>query len=615
MPENNFSNGIRAVTNNGNVISSTPIGSGNLKAIKQGLLQRLATAYKALRGRDLNIRPQDGGEITSWEGSRKAAPSLDRFNREWYEPAERRALIAQIRELLVDHPILMAGLMKFAHGAVSAGMKITVTSAARGPAQAADVQRIIDRLKRSTQLETILPSMAFSLPTYGDCFIQPVISDDGSNEIVSLIEMPAASMERLTNDRDQFISTDRAFIQRDTNTLQIDGQFALGQIIHARHMYTPGHRYGTSQIFTARGTAKDAIDAIRTILQRRMANLPFRWFNLKGFDNNPLPDAQFKDFQRNTSRKIAMELGKTITPFDDLYTNNVEVEVIGGDPEQGNLTDIEMLIDASMSTIGVSRQIIGWGTTVNRDVLDEQRAELYAAQAQFAKTITQQILIPVFEIALKLQDINPDEIQISVEYAQHLTDTQLEKRIENARKDYLSGGLSQRSYVKVLSSYYDINDIDNEVEQIKKEKLEQGQQQIQLQVMAAKALGGLPQPGQGGQPGIGGGISGAPNLSNQVSGDIDIKMPNQKKINEPQVKDPGNSDQPGQEAGANPRVNIPGANFANQGSQGGRPSSGDSTAIGNNNNVSSFPIVSNRASNIRTGKKVVIRGQQEEITE
>lgn len=436
--------------------------------IQQGLIARLQAAYRGLRGRDLNLRPEHGGPETSWEGSRKAAPSLDRFNREWYEPAERRALIAQFNELLADHPILSAALWTFAGGACAAGFTAQVVGATKGPLQAAIAQRIINRIKKRAKLESILPSIAFSLPTYGDVFLQPTIDPHG--EVISVIQMPIAAMERKTDDRDQFIKPSRAFIQRDTSTLQIEAEFSIGQIIHARHMHTPGHRYGTSQIFSCRGVAKDAIDALRSLLPRRHANQPFRWYDLSAQENQPLTPFQFQQFRQNTDRKILRQYGEEGDPLNDIITTGAKLDVLGGDPQIGTLTDIEMLIDASLCTIGVSRQLIGWGTNINRDVLDEQRDQLYAAQMQFAKSLTEQILMPIFEIGLILQDINPDEIRIQIDYEQQFTDRQMEAKIDNARKDYVAGGISRRTYVKTVSSYYKIEDVEKEVAEIQMER-------------------------------------------------------------------------------------------------------------------------------------------------
>lgn len=436
---------------------------------KQNLINRLYNVYKAFKGRDLGLKPKFGGYETSFVGTQKASASQDRFNREFYEPTERRNLIAQINTLLADHPILEAALLIFAGGAVSAGFNAQIISASSA-SELKKAQRVIDRIKKLAKLETILPSIAVQLPTYGDTFVQPILDELTKTEIVGVKVMPVASMERLTDDKEDWINPDRAFVQKDVADLKIEGYMGIGQIIHARHLHVPGHRYGRSRIFATRGVAKDAIDAIRSLLPRRLANQPFRWYNLLGNDDEPLTEAQFTEFQKNTSRRIAFEEGRGYSPFDDLYTNKVQLKVLGGDPDLGTMTDIEMLIDASLSSIGVSRQIIGWGTNVNRDVLDEQRDQLYAAQQQFAKEITEQILIPLFETGLLLAKIDPDSIKIQIEYNQQFTDRQMEARMENARKDFVAGGISRKTYVKTVSNYYLIEDIEGELKLIKQDR-------------------------------------------------------------------------------------------------------------------------------------------------
>ncbi len=448
--------------------------SEQLTGIKKFLRQNLYNAYKSLIGRDSGLKAQDGGQITSWEGSGKNSPSIDRYNRRFYEPQERRALLAQLVELLADHPVLQAALMKYAWAAVAAGFKPIVKSAMRGDEQRIKAQIVINRCKKLSKLESHLPMMAYELCTFGDVFIQ--IATDENNELTKIKAMPNASMERLSDDLDEWIDPQKAFLQKDVATDQIVAYFSSGQIVHGRHLLVPGHRYGSSQIFSARGTAKDAIDAIRSLLPRRLANQPFRWFNIQGFDNQPLSQTQFDEFKKNTSRKVYMQLGGTITAYDEVFTNNINVSVLGGDKELGTMGDIEMVLDATMAVIGVSRQLLGWGTNINRDILDEQRAELYASQVQFCKEVTEQILMPIFEMALKLQRVNPDELEIEIEYPQELTETQKQRLIDNARKDFLAGGLDRRSYVSILKPYYKLGDIEEIVRNIDIEKAAAQQQ-------------------------------------------------------------------------------------------------------------------------------------------
>lgn len=484
-----------------------------IKRQKMGLVQSLKYAYKLIVGRDLALKPEQGGPVTSFGGSRLASPSLDRTNREFYEPIERRALFSQLETLLADHPILRAGLVKFTHGAVAAGFKVKVVSG-RSAEQVAEAQKIINRIKKRAKLEYILPAIAFQLFTFGDTFLQPII--DKYKEIIGIACMPVASIERRTDDTDQFIDENEAFWQKDVNGNKLIYKFKVGQLLHARHLHTPGHRYGMSQIFSARGTAKDSIDAIRTLLPRRLANMPFRWFNIKGYDDQPLSNTEFKQFKADTSRRIAIESGQdSVSAFEEVYTNNIELKVTGGDPNLGTLDDIEMLLDATMSVIGISRQLLGWGTTINRDIIDELRNELYAAQAQFAKSITEQILIPIFETGLKLKDINPDEIEISVEYAQALTESQMIAKIDNARKDFLAGGIDALTYALILQPYYGFEDAEKVVKKVQEEKA--------LALAQSQAGFGVKQPeniSMPGQNGNNGNENGNGKNINQVGNDI-----------------------------------------------------------------------------------------------
>lgn len=465
--------------------------------VKAGLLQRLKNAYHVVMGHNTpnpnNSQPNKSPNqpITSYSGTQKHSPSLDLYNREYYEPAERRAVIGQIMTLIAENPILDAAIRKFANGAVEAGWVISVDYAMRGKAQLKAAQTCLDRLKDNCSLEYILPSMTYDMVAYGDAFIQIVINNK-TKEIDEVKQMPVATMERRTDDRDNWIDPNEAFLQRDTNTLAITGRFVEGQIIHARHLYTAGHRYGKSQIYSGRGIAKDALDAMKSLLSRRLANMPFRHLDVTDIDGTGVSDTRFQDFIKNTSRKVAIAEGRGISPWDDLYTTGVKVDVKGGDGNLGTTEDIDMQLDAVLALLGVSRQLLGWGVTINRDVLDEQRSELYAAQAQFVKSVTHQILMPLFKTALVLSGIDPREIKISVEFAQSLTSLEMQRRLQEARKDYVTGGMAHKSYVKVCGAYYGFDDIDRELEDIENER----------GTTLPPAMSALSIPGLGGSKGI-----------------------------------------------------------------------------------------------------------------
>jgi hypothetical protein len=438
---------------------------------KAWLKETLRQAYHTIIGREANIRPTEYTDITSFSGTRKSSPSHDKLNRQYHEPALRRALIYQIQELVADHPILDAAIDKYCNGAVGAGFTAVVT---KGPDLDTinRAQYIIDRLKRRTFLEALLPRVARTALTFGDSFVQPVLRS-GESQISSLIEMPVDTMERLTDDCDQFIEEHRAFMQRDANSNELLSYFNAGQIIHIRNKFIPGQRYGKSSLFAARGAAKDTIDALRSLLPRRLANQPFRVFNLQGFDGQPLSDRQFQEFKEKMDRKVAVEQGIYDPAFADVFVNRVDVQVMGGDANVSSLDDILMLVDSSLSPMGVSRQLLGWGTTVNRDVLDEQREELYESESQFAvQVILNQFLMPLYDMALILAGIDPDKIEISVEFAQSLTETQRQKKLENARLDYTTGGISQETYVRIVGPYYGVKDFERELKTIQEKTTE-----------------------------------------------------------------------------------------------------------------------------------------------
>lgn len=422
------------------------------------LIKRLTKAYRALRGDEIATSQQD-----SYRGFLRSSPSQDHYTRRWIEPYERIALINQIEELLVDLPILESAVWKFVQGALGHGS--TVTASHPDPLKAKRIQRVLDKLKKRAKLDRYASSMGLSLLIFGDVFVQPVIDEYG--EISKVVEMPTAGMERLSDDTDRFQNPKRAFLQRDTQTRNEIAIFSIGQIIHGRHLHRSGRRYGESQLFAGRRIARDVLEALYSLLPHRKATQAFRHYDFKGPENSPLSEMKFEEeIKSKFSRRLHIEEGKGVTPFDDVFTTNATVEVLGGDPHLDKIADIEILLDSILSLLFMSRQLLGFGTNINRDVLDEQRAELYVAQAQFANEFTEEVLTPIYELAIILNslqfselEIFPEEVKIKIEWGQQYTETQMVKRVREARADFQIGGLTLEEYRTTIAPFYKLENL------------------------------------------------------------------------------------------------------------------------------------------------------------
>jgi hypothetical protein len=107
-----------------------------------------------------------------------------------------------------------------------------------------------------------------------------------------------------------------------------------------------------------------------------------------------------------------------------------------------------------LSLTGVSRQILGWGTNVNRDILDEQISQLYEVQAQFCQDVANQILWPLCARQLALAEIPPMDIQVSFQWNQPRPMSITAKMVENARQDAMANLITRDEFRRLATSYY-----------------------------------------------------------------------------------------------------------------------------------------------------------------
>lgn len=407
------------------------------------LVERLRRAWLSLRGRDLS-----GSDLpqTSFEGY-LTDPQGDYYRRRWAEPLERRSLCEELATLYADHPLTEAALLRYSRGAAT-GLAVTVE---RSSPQSLLAERIVERTLRNTQIARYLPAIAYTLAGFGDAFVQIVV--DQSGELVDAVEMPAADMVRNTDARDQFISGEPAFIQRSESGAVL-AEFSEGQIIHARNRHRRGDRYGRPELFASRGAIRDSLAALRSILPRRLANQPFRHFDVRGPNGQGVTWPVFEQLKRSLSRVFHLERGGKLSPFDDLFTTNTQVSVLGGDAQAESLGDIELLLDLSIAPLGIPRQLLGFGTNINRDVLDEQRAELYANQRQFQQELERQIVRPLLDTALALAGISPDAVRYSCHWADSYTESHTERRLDRALRAAEQGLISPEEFRAIASDYF-----------------------------------------------------------------------------------------------------------------------------------------------------------------
>lgn len=417
-------------------------------------LLRLSAAYRALRGRDSmrSDRTTATGYILD--------PTIDQSTKLWSEPLEQDELNDEIQNLLNDHPWLDASIDKLCD---ISEFSVTVKSAVNGEIELANATRIINRTKENCQLEQELPSITSRFTSFGNGYIEIITSQENPKEMVDIQLLPNNGMVRNTDIRDQFIPGQPCFYQRTiANSGTVNSrQFTKGQLLHIR--FKKSGRYGKGIFFAGRSVAKDSLQILRMILARRIANMPFRSFNIA--PGKGIVFTLFQKIKENLSRLLWIQKGNQITPFDQVVTNNVEVKYFeGNDAKAGDMKDLEMLIDSLLCLIGISRQILGAGTNVNRDVMDEQREEAFKNRKRIINCLKQQFLKPLFDLALALNDINPSNIEYTIDFPEMITDSRMQRRSAEAKELCDKNLLDITDAMPIFCTYLGITDIKGATE-------------------------------------------------------------------------------------------------------------------------------------------------------
>lgn len=425
------------------------------------LIGRAWQRLKRFASTGIKIFSGQNNTISTWLGTERRDRTQDKFNREYNERYVRETEILSTRKMLGTNPLLYAAWKKYTDGALGTGFSVIVQLAIPDPMLQAKCQRHINRMISRCELNKKSPSWARWLVADGDLFLQPKLqlNQMGEFDIVAVKKMPAESMVRLTDDQEEFIDVHKAFGQKDISRDTYIDFFPLWQILHVRYDYEDGQRYGNSIFFPVKYLANEALKATKALGDRRKATKPLLVHKLKGKDGLPLPQTQFDKYVEGTSMKLKAERGE-YSEYSELYCNGGDADAITMDGTLGEVGDIAFLYDVCLSPTGVGRQLLGSEIKQQRDVLDEVRGELYAAQRQLMDLFAIDVYKELFDLELMLKGIDPRLVTYNFLFKQRYTESALERRIDRALRSKAAGCLSPEDVMAVQADYFDINDIN-----------------------------------------------------------------------------------------------------------------------------------------------------------
>jgi hypothetical protein len=354
-----------------------------------------------------------------------AAPHIPRLARELQLFYDRRSVLYDIKKMLADSPLIAQALQVFVGSSISKSLNVTVeSSAARGVTAGNErrAQRVITAFLRNSDLKNKVRSWGEQSLAQGDLFIQCV---EYRGELINAKRMPAESMIRNTDQRDVFTDTLRAFKQVDVGTLVPITDFALWQIQHGRWNHTDGEQYGASQFLQLRSLDRIFRQMILDQAARRKTRGTPRRYHSIGNKEKPASQKQIDDYI--ALNKLDIDTGET----EDYYgSGQGDIKDLNPDGQVDRIRDIEFVLNVLFPRTGMAKGLVGFGETVARDILDEQREFLSNNQDQFIDWLEFNPLRSCIDLALLIAGINPDSISYTVQFEERLSEAQKLAKVE-----------------------------------------------------------------------------------------------------------------------------------------------------------------------------------------
>lgn len=423
-------------------------------------------------------------DVTSEQGSAGTASPSTFENSLFVLRWERPAIIQDLRTIHLNDPRLAKANKKFAREAVRKGIVVTVTSKDSKKLDE-NAQAIVDGVNKKAGVRGKLESWARMLPLEGDLFLQVVVAD---NEIVNVKRMPAASMERNTDEQDNFPDVDQAFSQHDVNSQEIIAHFALWQIQHLRWNHVDGEKYGTSEYIQCRGMAKKLQLSEESQVVRRLTRAAQRRVHGVGTPEHPAKPTgpgSIAEYKKNNGLDDPERVWDPLDQTLDYFHNGLAtVDVLESDRNIHQIDDIRYLQDVYAVGLGTPKALYGLDSeSINRDILKDQRGEWLKETVSLSEALAEG-LTEIYGLAFLLEGLNPDAYEISIHFSESNMETPTDRvdRVSKLRQNTIGTGghavpdplISRKKALETLSEDLGLHSVENELLEIDAEMEELG---------------------------------------------------------------------------------------------------------------------------------------------
>lgn len=440
---------------------------------------RASPIVKAVQGL-LRGRDHDPSRTTQMGAPATAAPSMWGFNL-LAQRYERQAILSDIAKLLQDDPRLAKMNKKMAREATRKGVVVTVDGRdGVGDDVAEKAQAVIDQINSEALVNRLLFKAARSLLADGDLFWQ-VVLDDAKTRVVGVAQMPAASMEKNTDERGIFPNLMKAYTQYDTVTQTTVSDFAAWQIAHVAWNQIGDMRYGESEYLQCRAPGRLLMLMEQAQVIRRLTRATQKMHHHVGTPEKPGTDEDRLKYQQDNSLA-----GNPAAVWDPLrqvlnYFGNglTKIDVLKGDETVHQIDDIRYMQDVYVLGGGVPKGVVGLDAeSINRDVLKDQRAEWLKETVALSDALGDGLLA-IYQLGLMLAGLNPDAVTIKIRWSEGNVESASDRadRIIKLRQANIGAGknaipsplISEKTALAALAEDNTIGDVDAEITAIHEE--------------------------------------------------------------------------------------------------------------------------------------------------
>lgn len=339
------------------------------------------------------------------QDTRPTAPATVTFTTQ----RDRRSRIADCRDMAADDPRPKQALATLARDATKGGVTLQIT----GP-RAAQAQAAADALFARVKLPTRIDDWARLTFRDGDTFLELGVAANG--EVVEITRKPTLEMFRWSDDFDRFYDPAAAFYWTDRPTFNdvppADATFfPEWQIVHARWDRDEGSRYGTPMFASARKAYKRMSQGELDIAIRRKTRSGLRYLHvLEGAST-----AEIEAYKAANKPALDDQFGA----LADFFSNRPGgLQVIQGDARLSEIDDVKHHVQTFAVASPVPLELIGYGTDLNRDILEQKQTQYEDAIESVRGWIEAEFILPLLERQWLMLGIWPDALSIEFQWKQ-----------------------------------------------------------------------------------------------------------------------------------------------------------------------------------------------------